>query len=154
VLNPLLMPGHIGEGLLDGSGQIHKVSVLEMQLAKRRGGRERTLAAVINGVALFTFSREPTPRIGLCESRPAQYKYDRRNDSRDLRHNHAVITKAWTIADGGDFPEATGGLRSTPGVSVIPEVPNDVLVGVHRRRDEQIRLSAACGRSKPLFTQQ
>ena len=24
MLNPLLMPGHIGEGLLDGSGQIHK----------------------------------------------------------------------------------------------------------------------------------
>ena len=24
MLNPLLMPGHIGEGLLDGPGQIHK----------------------------------------------------------------------------------------------------------------------------------
>ena len=74
-----------------------------MQVAKRRGSRERTLAGVINGVALctmFACETQPTPRIGLCESGPAQQKYDRRNDSRDLRRHHAVITKAWTIADG------------------------------------------------------
>jgi hypothetical protein len=46
-----------------------------MQLAKRRGGRERTLAGVINGVALctmFACETQPPPRIGLCESRPTQ----------------------------------------------------------------------------------
>ena len=35
----------------------------------------RTLARVINGVALctiFACKTEPTPRIGFCESRPAK----------------------------------------------------------------------------------
>jgi hypothetical protein len=46
-----------------------------MQVAKRRGSRERTLAGVINGVALctmFACETQPTPRIGLCKSRPAK----------------------------------------------------------------------------------
>jgi hypothetical protein len=46
-----------------------------MQVAKRRGSRERTLGGVINGVALctvFACETQPTPRIGLRESRHAK----------------------------------------------------------------------------------
>jgi hypothetical protein len=37
----------------------------------------------------------------------------------------AVVTKAWTIADG-EVPRKPAWLRGAPGVSVVPEVPNDV----------------------------
>ena len=61
--------------LSQGSLQVRN-SVLETQLAKRRSGRPRTLAGVINGVAwctMFTCESRPTPRIGLLrESRHAQ----------------------------------------------------------------------------------
>jgi hypothetical protein len=42
------------------------------------------------------------------------------------RRHHAVIIKAWTIADGGVPRKPQAWLRSAPGVSVVPEVPNDV----------------------------
>ena len=38
----------------------------------------------------------------------------------------AVVTKAWMIADGGVPRKPQAWLRSAPGVSVVPEVPNDV----------------------------
>ena len=42
-----------------------------MQFPKRGGSRDRTLAGVINGMALrtmFACETEPAPHVGLCES--------------------------------------------------------------------------------------